>query len=48
MDPVLIDAINAGGNMGLLMMGIYMMRLTSRVNRLELREEMRRENLYGK
>lgn len=37
---VLIDAINAGGNLGLLMMGVYMMRLTSRVNRLEIMGEL--------
>tara|TARA_B100000929_G_C15284752_1_gene344889 strand:- start:376 stop:522 length:147 start_codon:yes stop_codon:yes gene_type:complete len=43
---VLIDAINAGGNLGLLMMGVYMMRLTSRVNRLEIMGELQRKQ-YG-
>ena len=43
---VLIDAINAGGNLGLLMMGAYMMRLTSRVNRLEIMGELQRKQ-YG-
>lgn len=42
----LIDAINAGGNLGLLMMGVYMMRLTSRVNRLEIMGELQRKQ-YG-
>lgn len=43
---LLIDAINAGGNLGLLMMGVYMMRLTSRVNRLEIMGELQRKQ-YG-
>tara|TARA_Y100001970_G_scaffold154645_1_gene189508 strand:- start:896 stop:1042 length:147 start_codon:yes stop_codon:yes gene_type:complete len=42
----LIEAINAGGNLGLLMMGVYMMRLTSRVNRLEIMGELQRKQ-YG-
>ncbi|MFP3343513.1 hypothetical protein R0J87_13490 [Halomonas sp. SIMBA_159] len=42
----LIEAINAGGNLGLLMMGLYMMRLTSRVNRLEIMGELQRKQ-YG-
>jgi hypothetical protein len=44
---VLIDAINAGGNLGLLMMGVYMMRLTSRVNRLEIMGELQRKQWGG-
>lgn len=42
-DPNLIEAINAGGNVGLLMMGVYMMQLSSRVNRLEIARELDRK-----
>ncbi|MDI5984890.1 hypothetical protein QLQ85_08810 [Halomonas sp. M4R5S39] len=39
-DATLIEAINAGGNVGLLLMGLYMMKLSTRVNRLEIAREL--------
>lgn len=42
-DGTLIEAINAGGNLGILAMGFYMMRLTTRVSRLEIAQELRQE-----
>ncbi len=42
-DATVIEAINAGGNVGLLMMGVYLMRLSTRVNRLEIARELERE-----
>lgn len=41
MDVGVIDAINAGGNLGIMALGFTLMKLTSRVTRLELIDEMR-------
>jgi len=42
-DTSLIEAINAGGNLGIMAMGLYLMRLSNRVNRLEVVEQLRKE-----
>lgn len=39
----LIEAVNAGGNVGLLMMGLSLMRLHVRVAKIELRYELKQE-----
>ena len=42
-DSTIIQAIQAGGNVGLLMMGLSLMRLHVRVAKIELRYEMKQE-----
>lgn len=42
-DATIIQAIEAGGNVGLLLMGLSIMRLHVRVAKIELRHEMRQE-----
>jgi len=42
-DETVIQAIQAGGNVGLLLMGLSLMRLHVRVAKIELRHEMRLE-----
>jgi hypothetical protein len=42
-DTTIIQAIQAGGNVGLLLMGLSLMRLHVRVAKIELRQEMRLE-----
>jgi hypothetical protein len=43
-DETIIQAINAGGNVGLLLMGLSLMRLHIRIARIELRHEMRQQS----
>lgn len=40
---LVIDAINAGGNLGLLFMGLALIRTNGRVARLEIQYELRQE-----
>lgn len=42
-DATVIEAIQAGGNVGLLLMGLSLMRLHVRVAKIELRHELRQE-----
>lgn len=42
-DATIIQAIEAGGNLGLLLMGLSLMRLHVRISKLELRHEMKME-----
>jgi hypothetical protein len=47
-DTTIIEAIQAGGNLGLLLMGLSLMRLHVRVAKIELRHEMRLEAKHDK
>lgn len=44
MDMGIVEAIQAGGNLGLLLMGFALMRTNNRVTRLELMEQLRKEH----
>ncbi|WP_163557159.1 hypothetical protein [Halomonas sp. NO4] len=44
---IIIEAIQAGGNLGLLLMGLALMRTNARVTRLELARELEREQRRG-
>ena len=41
MDGGLIDILNAGGNLGIMALGLTLMRLTNRVAKLEVIEQLR-------
>jgi hypothetical protein len=48
MEFTIIEAIEAGGNMGLLLMGLALMRLHVRVAKIELLQELRHEKRQEK
>lgn len=41
MDMGWLDAINAGGNLGILALGLALLRISNRVTRLEIIEQLR-------
>ncbi len=42
-EAILIDAINAGGNLGIFFVGLWTLKLHGRISRLELARELERE-----
>lgn len=46
-DPSILQAIDAGGNLGVLMLGLALMRTNARVAALEIRHRLE-DKMHGK